>query len=92
MSPEMIRPKEAAARFHVHRRTLERWAADGLIGRSRPAGSRIALYVASDIADLIAAGTTGRKVTPITSTAVSAPPPIHQDDWRNDEFWKEATR
>lgn len=83
-SPEMLRPAQAAARFHVHRRTLERWAKSGLIGRARPAGSRIALYVASDIADLISAGTTCRSIVPISSAPTPAAP---ADDWQKDPFW-----
>jgi hypothetical protein len=86
MDTEMLRPKEAAARFRVHRRTLERWATAGLIGRSRPAGSRIALYVAADIADLIAAGTVRRSVVPLPT----APTTAAADDWQSDPFWARA--
>lgn len=73
MTNEWIRPAAAAAQFGVSIRTLERWAADRLIEKSRT--GRIAHYRASDIADLIASGATPRRTLRVVAQT-SAPAPV----------------
>jgi hypothetical protein len=80
MTAEMLRPKEAAARFKVARTTLVDWADAGLIGRSRV--GKAVWYVADDIADVIARGLTPRTVVPISAT-----PATQDDSWRDSDLW-----
>lgn len=81
-TPEWMRPATAARHFDVSERTLARWAAAGLIGRSER--GRAVWYCARDVAELIAAGATPRTVVPMTAPATTPP----ADDWRRDEFWQ----
>lgn len=83
MTAEYVRPDEAARRFRVSRATLWRWANRGLIGTARVGGIR--MYVAGDIADVIARAVTPRTVVPIGARPVAA-----VDDWRSDPFWADA--
>lgn len=85
-TPEWMRPALAAETFGVSERTLNRWAASGLVGYSKV--GRVLLYRSSDIADVIAAGATPRTVVPMTAPATTPP----ADDWRRDPFWAGATR
>ncbi len=79
--PEFIRPDAARVRFGTTRRTLERWAAAGRIGKSKD--GRAVYYVASDIADVIRLGLTPRTIVPVTTQVVAKT----DDDWRSDPFW-----
>lgn len=80
--PEMLRPKDAAARFRVARTTLIAWAADGLIGRSKIGG--MVFYPAQDIADVIALHLKPRTIVPV----VTQQSPIAVDDgWRDSPLW-----
>jgi hypothetical protein len=73
MGNDMLRPSQAAARFGVSTKTLERWAASGLIGRSKVGG--IVFYPARDIADVVASKTTRRTVIPMTAVPAPMPEP-----------------
>lgn len=84
MTAKMLRPKHAAERFDVSRKTLDRWAKDGLIGRSKVGG--VVFLSASDIDDLIRSRQERRTVLPFaaqpaTSTAAPA------EDWRALPLW-----
>jgi hypothetical protein len=81
MTADWLRPAEAAARFQVSERTLERWAAARWICRSKT--GRIVHYRAADIAALIAAGSTPRKVVQIV-------PPASGSTDELDSFWRKA--
>lgn len=83
LAAEYLRPKAAAARFGVHRRTLLRWAKAGLIGRSRVGG--VTHYRADDIAELLAANTAGRTVIPYVAPSTTAP----IEDWAHDPLWSD---
>lgn len=81
---ELLRPKEAAARYHVARQTLGEWASRGLIGRVKV--GRVTLYPAGDIAELLARG-----LTPRRAVRIEGPCAVPSVDWRNDPFWRGAT-
>lgn len=79
---DLLRSEVAARRFGVSSRTLRRWAAAGPIGQSRRPG--MTFYVASDIAEAIAAPLVARRVVPLPPpTPVAAP----ADDWRKLPLW-----
>ena len=80
----MLRPAQAARRFCVSKRTLNRWADAGLIGRAKE--GRVVWLNARDIAELIDARTTRRVIVPMPAAAAVAP----VADWRRDEFWLPA--
>lgn len=84
MTPEWMRPATAAAHFDVSERTLSRWADGGLIGHARQ--GRAIWYLASDIADVIAAGATPRTVVPITPST----PAAADESWREHRLWSKA--
>jgi hypothetical protein len=81
---EWIKPSTAATRFDVSERTLARWAARGLIGKTG-FGRRI-WYRAADVAELLSVSARPRTVVPIAARG-AAPA---EDDWRSDDFWKGA--
>lgn len=88
MSPEFLRPKDAAARFGVSRDTLRTWAERDWIGRSEVEGC--VFYRASDIADLIASHETRRKIVPV-ATDGTVPAPRIEPEWVA-EFWDTPPR
>lgn len=91
--PDFLRPRAAAERFGVAEKTLSRWAAAGLIGRSQPSG-RTVYYRASDIADLIASSEKRRRVVPIAAgTGPATAPDLSDADAAYVEaFWSGASR
>jgi hypothetical protein len=84
VSPEHLRPEQAAERFGVSMSTLARWAKDRLIGSAKINGVRF--YVAPDIADVIARSVTPRKVVPIASSASTT----DTESWRDLDLWRDA--
>lgn len=76
MTADMIRPRAAAAQFHVARSTLAAWADAALIGTSKI--GRVRYYRASDIADLIATHEARRKVVPAATAQ-----PDRDESWRD---------
>jgi hypothetical protein len=62
----------------VSEKTLARWSSAGLIGRVQVVEGGAVLYVASDIADLIASKLTPRRIVPATPAAEPEP----SNDWR----------
>lgn len=83
MADTYLRPAAASRRYGVSERTLSRWAAAGLIGRSAVDG--IVLYPSHDIAELIASKLAPRRVVPIAATPADEPTP--GDAWRDSDFW-----
>lgn len=81
---EFLRPAAAAERFGVHKRTLSRWADDGLIGRSHVRGATF--YVTADIADAIRHGLQPRTVIPLSVDPSSAVRTV-ADDPEAAAFW-----
>jgi predicted site-specific integrase-resolvase len=66
MSAKFVKPKKAEEVFGVHRRTLKRWAEEGLIKFLRPGGTGQTLY------DVSTATNESHKAT-LTDTAVEQP-------------------
>lgn len=79
---DMVRLRKAAARYDVSVDTLRRWAAAGLIGRSRI--GRVVFVSAADIERLIAA-----QRQPVAAVRAYQPAPA-AEDWRRDELWRGA--
>jgi predicted site-specific integrase-resolvase len=82
----LLRPRAAADRFGVSARTLARWAASRLIGRSQVDG--IVFYDAGDIADVIERNVVPRTVVPMTTTTSRA----QVDDADTEAFWSRGAR
>jgi hypothetical protein len=76
---EMLRKSDAAKRFGVSIDTLDRWAKDGLIGKSKV--GHCVWFAADDIRDVIAAPLRARTVVPMQAH------PAPDQDWRTDPFW-----
>ncbi len=87
MTAVMLRPAHAAERFDVSRRTLDRWAEAGLIGRSKVNG--VVFLSVSDIEELIASRQSRRTVLPFTTPSVRAQS-SGNDDWQNSDLWRDA--
>lgn len=79
---DMLRPKQAAARFGVTERTLRRWALAGRIGRSE-VDSQV-WYVASDIADVLALGLTERSIIPLKPQDTTPVATVDMDEFAAD--------
>lgn len=77
----LLTPNAAIARFGIARSTLADWAAAGLIGKFKQ--GRTVRYVATDIADVLANGTTPRRVVSLPTATESV-----DDSWRDDELWR----
>ena len=86
--PDWLKPADAAARYGVSEKTLSRWAASGLISRSHPAGLRSVLYRAADIAEVIEAGASARRVVPLAPTTPTTRPAAADE---LDAFWSTPT-
>lgn len=78
----MVRLRQAARQYGISVDTLRRWAAAGLIGRSRI--GRVVFVSAADIERLIAA-----QRQPVAAVRAYQPAPA-AEDWRRDELWKGA--
>lgn len=84
----MLRPAQAARRFGVSEKTLARWAAAGLIGRSQIEDGGAVWYVAGDIAELRDSKLVPRRIVPIVPADAPAPEPSAA--WENDPFWAKS--
>ena len=85
MTPEMLRPKEAARRFGASQSTLAKWATEGRIGRSKV--GKAVWYPASDIEDVIQGNRTQRVMVRLVAPS---PAPAPDGDWQSDPFWAGA--
>lgn len=83
-----LRPRAAAARYHVSRGTLDNWARAGLIGKAKV--GRAVFYRAADIDSLLAGNERRRTVIPAAPAWQPAATPAAWPaaDWANDPVWQ----